>query len=116
VTENKVASLGLLLGRNIAGRRKILGLTQAVLAEQLGIDTVTVSRFERGSHLPSLLRLEHIADILQMPVAQLLSESTNLINDQGLLLQNLIANLSEVDRQLVIDMVGVWCNRLRKPD
>ncbi len=50
----------MLLGRNIAGRRKILGLTQAVLAEQLGIDTVTVSRFERGSHLPSLLRLEHI--------------------------------------------------------
>jgi len=114
VIENKAASLGQSLGKNIAARRKFLGLTQATLAEKLGIDTITVSRFERGSHLPSLLRLEQIAVTLEMSVAQLFSESSNLLSDQALLAQNLLAGLSEADRQLVLSMLNVWCGRLRK--
>lgn len=90
-----------------------MGLTQADFAEKLGADTVTVSRFERGSHLPSLLRLERIADTLGVPLAELLSQSTSLCTDQALLIQGWLANLSESDRQLILDMVRVWCSRLR---
>ena len=50
-------TLDVMLGRNIADRRNKLGLTQAEFAEMLEADVVTISRFERGSHLPSLLRL-----------------------------------------------------------
>lgn len=107
-------ALGVLLGRNMANRRNTLGLTQAELAEKLGADTVTVSRFERGSHLPSLLRLERIADTLGIPLAELLSQSTNLCTDQALLIQQLISELSESDRQLMLDMIHVWCLRLKK--
>ena len=106
-------SLGVLLGRNIANRRNALGITQAEFAEKLGMDTVTVSRFERGSHLPSLLRLERIADALGMPLAELLSQSTNLCTDQALLIQDWIADLSESDRQLILNMIQVWCSRLK---
>lgn len=106
-------SLGVLLGRNIARRRMTLGLTQAEFADQIDADTVTVSRFERGSNLPSLLRLEKIAETLGMPLAELLSQSTNLCTDQSLLIQGWLADLSESDRRFVLDMVQAWCERLR---
>ena len=106
-------AIGVLLGRNIADRRKALGLTQAEFAERLGADTVTVSRFERGSHLPSLLRLERIANTLGIPLAELLSQSTNLCTDQALLIQGWLTSLSESDRQFILDMVQAWCARLR---
>lgn len=111
--KKKATSLGVVLGRNISERRLALNLTQAEFAERLGADTVTVSRFERGSNLPSLLRLEKIAGALGMPLAELLSQSTNLCTDQSLQIQNLISDLSESDRQFILDMVNAWCSRLK---
>jgi transcriptional regulator with XRE-family HTH domain len=111
--KNNLTGLGVSLGRNIADRRKALGLTQAELAEQLGMDTVTISRFERGSHLPSLLRLEKIANELGLPLAELLSQSTNLCTDQSLLIQSWIAGLSEGDRKFLMDMIQAWCAKLK---
>jgi transcriptional regulator with XRE-family HTH domain len=52
--------LSVRLSRNISARRRSLGLTQAQLAERLGVDTETLSRFERGKHLPSLSTLERL--------------------------------------------------------
>ncbi len=111
--KKKATSLGVLLGRNIAERRAALGLTQAEFAEQLGADTVTVSRFERGSHLPSLLRLQNIAEILGMPLAELLSNSGNLSTDQALQIHGMIDDLSESDRRFVLEMLRGWCGRLK---
>jgi len=102
-----------LLGRNVMERRKTLGLTQAEFAERIGADIVTVSRFERGSNLPSLLRLERIANALGMPLAELLSQSTNLCTDQSLLIQGWIAGLSDSDRKFILDMVHAWSLRLK---
>jgi transcriptional regulator with XRE-family HTH domain len=110
--KKKATSLGVMLGRNIAERRINLGLTQAEFAEQLGADTVTVSRFERGSHLPSLLRLQNIAEILGMPLAELLSQSGNLSTDQALQIHGLIKGLPESDRHFLLDMVQAWADRL----
>jgi len=94
-------------------RRKALGLTQAEFAERIGADIVTVSRFERGSNLPSLLRLERIANALGLPLAELLSQSTNLCTDQSLLVQGWIAGLSDSDRKFILDMVHAWSLRLK---
>lgn len=111
--KKKATSLGVVLGRNIAERRLALGLTQAELAERLAADTVTVSRFERGSHLPSLQRLEKISDTLGVPLAELLSQSTSLCTDQSLQIQNSITGLSESDRRFVLEMMQAWCLRLK---
>ncbi|MEJ1959299.1 MAG: helix-turn-helix transcriptional regulator [Nitrosomonadales bacterium] len=111
--KNNSTDLGVLLGRNIADRRRTLGLTQAEFAERLGTDTVTISRFERGSHLPSLLRLEKIANALGLPLAELLSQSTNLCTDQSLLIQGWITGLSDADRKFMLDMIQAWCSRLK---
>ncbi|WP_242360063.1 helix-turn-helix domain-containing protein [Anaeromyxobacter sp. SG17] len=49
------------LGRRVADQRKRAGLTQAELAERIGVTTETVSRLERGAVVPSLARLEEVA-------------------------------------------------------
>jgi transcriptional regulator with XRE-family HTH domain len=111
--KKKSSRLGVLLGSNVAKRRKELGLTQAEFAEKVGAETVTISRFERGSSLPSLLRLENIAEALGVPLAELLSESTSLCTDQSLLIQGWIAGLSDSDRKFMLDMIQAWSVRLR---
>ena len=111
--KKNATALGALLGRNIADQRNTLGLTQAEFAEKIVADTVTISRFERGTHLPSLLRLEKIAEVLELPLAELLSQSTNLVTDQSLLIQSWISGLSESDRQLTLNMLQIWCSRLK---
>ena len=45
------------LGRNIAEARKASGRTQAEVAEKVGIDTVSLSRIERGTVSPSITTL-----------------------------------------------------------
>jgi len=52
------------LGRTVRLRRKALGLTQARLAELVGIDQPTVSRLEAGALVPPIQVLERLADVL----------------------------------------------------
>ncbi|WP_243336999.1 helix-turn-helix domain-containing protein [Anaeromyxobacter soli] len=59
------------LGRRVAERRKAAGLTQAQLAERLGVTTETVSRLERGAVVPSLARLEAFASALGVDLSDL---------------------------------------------
>jgi transcriptional regulator with XRE-family HTH domain len=59
------------LGRRVADQRKRAGLTQAQLAERVGVATETVSRLERGSAIPSLARLEAVASALGVETHEL---------------------------------------------
>lgn len=45
---------------DVKGIRKELGMTQKVFAEELGVDEITVSRWERGERRPSRLALRSI--------------------------------------------------------
>jgi transcriptional regulator with XRE-family HTH domain len=62
------------LSKRIAERRRQLHLTQAELAERVGVDTETISRFERGKYLPSLLCLERLALELNTSMGALLDD------------------------------------------
>ena len=109
---NQPSLLGAMLGRKITERRKHLGWTQADLAEKLGVDSETISRFERGSNLPSLLRLEKLALVLGAPLAELLAESSAHPQDQSRVLAELIGKLSEKDRLFVMNIVKLCCSHL----
>lgn len=98
-------ALAVRLSRNIAGRRRALDLTQAQLAERLGVDTETLSRFERGKHLPSLATLERLAEQLQTTVAVLLEETTPQANDDALAMTAWLMRLDEDDRAFVRDQL-----------
>ncbi len=52
--------------------RKKAGLTQAELAEQLGVSQNTVSYWEIGKVKPDLLTAERLAAALNVPVADLI--------------------------------------------
>ena len=53
-----------LVGANIRRTRIALGMTQAKLAEKLGVDRAYVSGLETGKRNPTIITLHHVAEAL----------------------------------------------------
>lgn len=53
-----------IVGDNIKGARDAAGLTQRELGEQIGVEGMFISRWERGAHLPSRKYLPLLAAAL----------------------------------------------------
>src|SRR3546814_8228691 len=97
-TTNLGTSMARRLGANIAALRKAREWSQSDLAERVGVDTETISRFERGATLPSLLTLDKISKSLRIRVGELLAESAAQPDDQASTLSAWPADLDEADR------------------
>lgn len=100
------------LGLNIAARRKSLGWTQEYLSQHMGVDTETISRFERGVTAPSLKTIEKLARLLTITIADLLSESTPPEPTQLEVLSRLLEPLVDEDRNYVMASVRSLCHYL----
>jgi putative transcriptional regulator len=59
------------LGNRIKDRRSDLGLTQAELADRVGVTRKTVNTVENGVFIPSALLALKLAEALELPVAEL---------------------------------------------
>ena len=101
------------LGSSIAALRKTRDWTQSELAERVGVDTETISRFERGATLPSLLTLEKISKSLKVGVGELLAESSAQPDDLASTLSAWLADLEEADRTFVLETIKRTCDHLR---
>lgn len=55
----------------LGSRRVVAGYTQEGLAEALGVDRTTVSRWERGEHLPHPWQRPDLARVLGVTLEQL---------------------------------------------
>lgn len=62
MTQNAVTALG----KRIKELRLAKGWTQAALAEELGCESMTVSRYERGEYAPSIEVLGQVASALDV--------------------------------------------------
>lgn len=62
------------IGRVIAKRRKELNLTQLELADQLLVSYQAVSQWENGKSMPELSNLTRLAEVLDLPLDQLLGQ------------------------------------------
>jgi transcriptional regulator with XRE-family HTH domain len=62
-----------LLARNIKKRRKLFGISQAVLAEKAGTSTDYIGQIEQGKKFPSPEMIERIAAALEMDSPELFS-------------------------------------------
>lgn len=115
---SQVSDLATRLSRNITARRHVIGLTQAQVAERLGVDTETVSRFERGKHVPSLLTLERLAAVLATTVGELLAEKPNQSDDQSLVMMSWMTALRPDDQAFAQALLKQCCDYLavRNPD
>lgn len=68
-SKRKNTSLAQEIGKTIRRQRKAIGMTQAALAEAIGLESETVSRIENGVRSPSIEKLVEIAKVFDVPVA-----------------------------------------------
>ena len=54
--------------------RLLVGYTQGELAEKLSVSPVTVCKWENGKTFPSVKRLKHVAEVLQITVNELIEK------------------------------------------
>lgn len=61
---------------NLISLRKLHNMTQETLAEQLGITRQTLSKWETGESLPDIGKCMQIAKIFDIPLDELVNESS----------------------------------------
>jgi len=66
-----MTNLRALLADNIKKRRKILGISQAILAERVQTSTHHIAQIEQQNRFPSVEMLERIAQALEFDSAEL---------------------------------------------
>lgn len=110
----KTRHICLLLGQNIAAKRRAKGLTQQELAEKVGIESVTLSRLETGASLPSIIRLSEIADALDAGLSELVSGVSPYASDQAREIAEQLSRVSDDDRSLIVDLLKRLAGRLAK--
>lgn len=102
MVETKPINIVAQVGKNIAARRKQLNLRQDQVAEAIGIEPESVSRFERAAHAPSLKTLEKLAAVLGVRPDELLkTEAPEPPNEMTTIMCHL-APLSPENREFVI--------------
>ena len=98
------------IGRFIASCRKDVGLTQAVLAEKLGISDRAVSKWENGKSMPDSGIMLDLCELLKINVNELLSGEKIMVESYDKHAEeNLLAMRKEVEeknRQLL--KAEVW--------
>lgn len=63
-----------LVGNNVRRLRNAAGLSQAKLADRLGVDRAYVSGLERGQRNPTIVTLWHVAEALGVKVRAFFDE------------------------------------------
>lgn len=62
------------VAKNISQLRKAKGLTQLELAEKINYSDKAVSKWERGEGIPDVLVLSKMAEIFEVPIAEILDD------------------------------------------
>jgi transcriptional regulator with XRE-family HTH domain len=81
-----------MVGTRIAERRRVVGWSQARLAEKVNLSTETISRLETGTTMPSLTRLASIARALDVELRDLFRPDER--DEHGRALEHLRASMS----------------------
>lgn len=104
--------LAIRVGANIKAARESRGLTQRYVAESVKMETVSLSRIERGVALPSLATLDKLAATLGVPLGQLVDGVSTATESLSATLSSEIAPLNESDRLFVLDQMRALSRKL----
>jgi len=88
-------------------------MTQEQLASALDLDPMTVSRFERGVTLPSLVTLQQIAGVFGTTMAQMLESKPAPATSHAVAVESLMRGFNEEERDFVLEMLRRY-RRLRR--
>ncbi|GHU28545.1 hypothetical protein AGMMS50256_11060 [Betaproteobacteria bacterium] len=102
------------LGQNLAHYRRRASLTQEQLAEAIRVEVATVSRYETGATLPSLVTLEAMAVLLNVAIADLLTEKVPAHSGEGERMLAMLEPLTPGERLAVLDMMTTLVSFLRE--
>jgi transcriptional regulator with XRE-family HTH domain len=72
-----------IVGRNVKRLRTTAGLSQAELADRMGVDRAYVSGLELGQRNPTIVTLWHVAEALGAKVRSFFDEPRKRIRDSG---------------------------------
>ena len=70
------------LGKRIRVMRSSRGLTQAQLAEQIGVSSSTIAMYEIGKRVPDMDTVEALADIFNVPRGYLMYGEDGIADDR----------------------------------
>ena len=99
------SSLVKAVGKAIANKRVIFGLSQEKVAELLGISREAVSRMETGVAVPTVVRLAELAEIFDCGIEELLAEASNRQLDQARQITALLNGLTEQNRAMLLSVI-----------
>ena len=85
------------IGRYIAEKRRIKNLTQAQLAEQLGISDKTESKWECGRSMPDYALIQSLCETLDISVSELIEGKEASLHERQLM--ELLRRTQELERQ-----------------
>jgi HTH-type transcriptional regulator, cell division transcriptional repressor len=107
------ALLAARVGTAIAEQRRARGLTQAKLAEMIDLEQEAISRWERGTRVPTLHRLQQLSDALECSVDQLLQRGSKRPDDQMAMIADALEGLDSDERLLVVNFVQQFADMLK---
>lgn len=107
------ALLAARVGTAIAEQRRARGLTQAKLAEMINLEQEAISRWERGTRMPTLHRLQQLSDALDCSVDQLLQRGSKRPDDQLAMIADALDGLDSDERELVVNFVQQFADMLK---
>ena len=98
---------------NVRQYRRVGGLTQAQLAEALGLSVEMVGKIERGTSSPSFETIEKLSDVLKVPTAVLFGANADSLPKglRGDLLNEIhghLANLNDGDLKRAEAMIRAF--------
>lgn len=101
-----------MFGAIVAEKRRQLGLSQEILAEQLGISQESLSRMEKGVIAPRFERLQAFAQALHCPVADLFRENT--AHERAASLEHILSPLPDRLQEELVDIMVKMAVLLKK--
>ncbi len=105
-----ISTLSAQIGKNILNQRKYLGLTQAQLAELVGLENETISRIESGKYNVSISSLERFTQALQIDISDIVRANSENIPSQAESIAVLLQDLDEEEKERVLKIVHEACN------
>lgn len=94
------------VGAAIATRRKAKGLTQAQIAEAIGVEKETISRMENGVISLTLTRLQQMSEVLECSLSDLVRADATDSQSQSQNINDMIQGLPASERAMVVNFVA----------
>lgn len=88
-------------------------MTQAEVAEQIGIEIVSLSRIERGVVMPGVPTLDRIANTLKVALGRLFDGASSNAHTLADNILSQLEPLNEDDRLFLLDQLEAWAKKLR---